>query len=365
MSWKSAVGFTMAAMMAMHSGLASGQETPKPCPRYQAPGPFNNVPAIWGTTDSGVIVDGFVDLRGTANKIFDVLHGSDLSIHNDVTHAKVAACGGKFSFVRVDDGFEKHYRALQKVDITPVPYVYFKIPAELRRTSSYIDAPDGSQKLDQILAKFEAIAEKAALTTLAQFEQSRPALQSVEIAGMRGKLVAVDIEEKLLDEKQSQREHRVAYGRGYGRALCRWTTLVKKRHSDLTVILYTMPAVYGDYLRYALPADHACIKGLPVWIAHTTADGGDSVYSSSRKAASAFSDESAQRLCLLSTGNRCVIHQYSHRATFASAKAFNPKSPRGIDINRWFPSMAVKTEAAVDLVRRDDLPPPPLASHPR
>lgn len=361
MKWKTAIGITVVAITAMRPAIAASPESPKPCPRYTAPGNFNNAPAIWGTTDSGVIVDGFVDLTGAGNKVFDVLHGADLSIYNDVSHAKVAACGGKFSFVRIDNGFEKHYRALQKVDITPVPYVYFKIPADLRRARNYADAADGSQKLEEILAKFEAIGEKAASTTLAQFEQSRPALQSVEIAGMRGKLVAVDIEEKLLDEKQSQREHRVAYGRGYGRSVCRWTTLVRKRHPDLTVILYTMPAVYGDYLRYALPADHACIKGLPVWLAHTTADGGDSVYSSSRKAASTFSDESAQRLCLLSTGNRCVIHQYSHRATFAGAKELNPKSPRGMDINRWFPSVVVKTEAAADLVRRDDLPPPPLA----
>ncbi|MBB2486164.1 hypothetical protein H5407_13150 [Mitsuaria sp. WAJ17] len=365
MEWKRTIGLMMAMMTALLlPGRTLGQESPKPCPRYQAPGQFDNAPAVWGTTDSGVIVDGFVDLIGAGNKVFDVLHGSDLSIYNEVTHEKMAACGGKFSFVRMDNGFDTHYRALQKAGIKPVPYVYFKIPTELRRAHKYVDSGDGSQQLEQILSKFELIAEKAASTTLNQLEQSQLALQSIEIAGMRGKLIAVDIEEKLLDEKQSQREHRVAYGRGYGRALCRWTTLVKKRHTDLTVILYTMPAVYGDYLRYALPADHACIKGLPVWIAHTTADGGDSIYSSSRRAASIFSDESAQRLCLLSTGNRCVIHQYSHRATFASAKGFNPKKPQGIDINRWFPSIAINTEAGTDWVRRDDLP-PPITFHPK
>lgn len=351
--------FAAAVFLALSMAIPASGATLE-CPRYQAPGKFNNHPVKWGKTDTGVIVNGFVDLISSNGKLYDVLHGADLSSHNTVQHNRLKECGATFSFVRLDKSYMSHKEALEAAGMTPLPYIYFPIPKSMRYSYAYDDAATDSPGLTKILTAFEQVASQSAERTLAELSQHDAALNITNLGGLTGKILAVDIEEKLLDEKLSASKHRVAYGRGYARALCEWTGAIKRHHPDTVIILYTMPAVYGDYLRYALPEDNACLSGLPVWLAHTTSDAGDSVYSSTRKAASRFSDESAQRLCLISSGNRCIVHQYSHRATFAAqGKPIRGQLPR-IDINRWFPVVMTKTASGDHFVRRDQLPPPAI-----
>lgn len=350
-----AISYFVAGFLALISATAFAANLN--CPRYSAPGKFNNLPKQWGASDTGVITDGFIDLNNGEEKIFEVLHGSDISSYNQMNYQRIKECGGTFSFVRVDAMFDVHANSLKEYGIIPLPYVYFRIPTDLRRANNYSEAGIGSPKLSEVTNQFKKIGITAAAQFIRDVEKTSPPLDVINMGGIRGKVVAVDIEEKFVDEPRSTSAQRVAYGRGYARALCTWVTEVRRKFPDLIVFVYTMPAVYGDYLRYALPADNACINGLPVWLAHTTGDAGDSLYSSVRNAATSFSDESAQRLCDLSGGNRCVVHQYSHRATFAA----QGKADKGVlphhDVDRWFPIKVVNTPSGNQYIRRDTIPP--------
>jgi len=336
------------------SHISAAAEPTCPNPRVVAPGKFNNNPRQWGTSDTGIIASGFVDLSQGDGKVFELEHGVDLSVYNAIAYDKAKQCGASFAFVKLDDMYDLHLQKLREVGIRTLPYAFFPIPPELRTSAPFGEAPEGSQKLDQLLNKFEALGKGAAENLLSQLKR-RGGLQPVSFANSQVKVIAVDIEQKLGDEPHSTKEQRVAYGRAYARSLCSWLETMHSEQPSLVAVLYTTPAVYGDYLRYALSRDNACINGLPIWLAHTTSDAGDSIYSSTRGASSPNIDQAAQRLCLVNGGNRCVIHQYSHRAIFAAVGSPRQNVPPHTDIDRWFVTRVISAEAGPQYVRRDSL----------
>ena len=328
------------------------------CPRYQAPGKFPNTPQVWGKTDTGVITDGFIDLqRSDSASKFDIHHGIDVSSNNQsIVYKKVSDCGGAFSFVRLDDSYQIHQEGLRAHKILPIPYTFWPIPKSLRRRAAFSDAGEGSSDLNLLLTRFDSVGSEAADRLIGTLTRLPGGLQKTQFGGLSAKLVAVDIEEKLIDEKGSNEAQRIAYGRSYARAVCTWLKRMNAYDRELVVIVYTTPSVYGDYLQYALKEDNACIGGLPIWLAHTTSDAGDSIYSSLRGVSSTGTDKAAQRLCLVSSGNRCIIHQYSHRAIFANPAGLSRQPPPSVDINRWFPAVVASTEVSQQFIRRDWMP---------
>ena len=163
-----------------------------------------------------------------------------------------------------------------------------------------------------------------------------------DVAGIKSEIIAVDVEQKLTNEASTTPLQRAYFGRYYARAVCAFAKEVKKRFINAAIVIYTTPTVYADYLDKAFLEDHACLQGLPVWAARTTKDGGDIIRSSNDTI-----DRDAQRMCLASGGNRCIVHQYSHRGVFAAKSG----SPPHIDLDRWFDSKTVATSAGPQFVR--------------
>lgn len=323
------------------------------CPRYVAPGKFKYPKSPWNGTDTGVVVDGFVDLSFRKNGIYEVAHGVDLSRHNIVDYKEIKDCGGKFSFVRMDDKYSQHLLQLRSQEIISIPYFYFPIPKALRNYNLYNGLEQKDPKVASFFQQFDSIGREAGnkfLKTLQTNHGMKDDLPKANLAGLEGHIVALDVEEKLLDEKNSSYLQRVYFGRFYARAVCSWAAKVNEEYKDLRIILYTTPSVHGDYLNYALEEENKCLQKFPVWVARTTADAGDAI----RPLRNTKLDKDTQRLCFVTSGNRCVVHQYSHRATFAAQGRITKKIPPHIDIDRIFTVKLVENEAGFQLVRKDD-----------
>jgi hypothetical protein len=285
------------------------------CPRHVSPGEFENPSAAWNGTDTGVVIDGFADLKAPDGGTLAVVHGVDLSQHNSVDYEKVKECGAQFSFLRVDEQFVLHAERLRTLNIEVIPYYFFPIPRELRTKALYQGQNEQMSKAS--LNRFEALANEAATAFTQTLLGVAPnGLAQVRIAGLSGQLLALDVEQKLADELGSTTLQRAYYGRSYAHAVCTWIRAVQGANPNLIVSLYTTPSVFGEYLDKAFPDDHACLQGLPIWVARTTVDGGDVIRSSD-----SVVDREAQRLCLVSGGHRCIIHQYSQRGTSRGAQA--------------------------------------------
>lgn len=325
------------------------------CPRHHAPGTFTNPSKPWQNTDTGVVVDGFVDFSAAPPGVFQLRHGIDLSAHNIVDYRKLRDCGADFAFVRIDKKYAQHVAALQKVDIEVYPYFYFPIPTNLRQRLYYHSQTQPS--LTGNLTAFASIGKEAGrryIASVAGAAPTTPATRATPPPPHRvdsaRSMIALDIEEKLIDEEHSTPLERTYYGRNYARAVCAWAETVRERFPDNVVVLYTTPSIYFDYLDKALPEDHLCLQGFPIWLARTTVDGGDVIRSSN-----SVIDKYAQRVCLVSGGNRCITHQYSHRGVFGSLGATTDGTPPHIDLDRFFDMKSVDNAAGQQFVRTNSL----------
>lgn len=315
------------------------------CPRHSAPGAFSNPGTPWQKTDTGIVVDGFVEFASPSTGTYQLRHGIDLSQYNLVDYRKLRDCGAEFAFVRIDSKYAKHVAELNKVGIQVYPYYYFPIPKKLRQRQYYGYQTPSSEASN--LAAFASIGREAALKYIASSIELPPAAAAlVQPLNPVKSLVALDIEEKLIDEEHSTLLERTHYGRNYARAVCSWARAVRERYPEDLVVLYTTPSIYFDYLDKALPEDHECLQGFPIWLARTTVDGGDVIRSSN-----SVIDRYAQRVCLVAGGNRCITHQYSHRGTFGSFGATTDGSPPHVDLNRFFDMKSVVNAAGQQYVR--------------
>lgn len=205
---------------------ADFQETK--CPRHIAPKNFYNPGMAWNGTDTGIVIDGFADIQNEENKVFKVTHGIDLSRHNVVDYKKIKSCGGEFAFLRVDDKYKDHSFKLQSNLITVIPY-YF---SQFLRTYG-LDLSFSTKIQETIIKRIGSLkvgtnAAKRFLEKLLEIEPN--GLPVISLSGLSGRFVALDVEEKLLDERgRSNQLERAYYGRSYARAVCSWFTTVKKQ----------------------------------------------------------------------------------------------------------------------------------------
>lgn len=333
---------------ALISVPAAAAGTTCPTPKYMAPLPatIQNPSAPWGTTDTGAIVDGFVGIPGTAA----VMHGIDLSSNNTIKdYGKYSACGAKFAFLRLDAQYGKHAQSLAAQQWTTIPYVFLSIPPAMRAASAYVNLKSSdSAAMTKNIDAFghEGMAGATALPgNLAKFGLQK--VPTVTFAGMSGQLIALDVEQKLDNEKSPNARQR--YGQFYARAVCAWITEARVRIPGLQVIIYTTPSVFGDYLQAASPEDDNCLRGIPLWMARTTRDGGDLI---GVIGSTDVNDKYAQRACLQPAGNRCIVHQYSHRGVVGEVlPVSNPATPH-VDFNRAFPVKAVSDAKTAQYVRQ-------------
>jgi hypothetical protein len=342
--------YAVCALAVSGSFALSVVNAAEPClsPKYIAPLPVHmKAPKPWGK-DSGPIVDGYIGLKDHP----EVLYGIDLSKHNAIKDYGVySRCGGKFAFLRLDPAFRNHRQRLAGYSFTVIPYVYFPISATLRLGYLYSDFKSvQKERVAEKYALFEKIGKDAALHLPDVLQQQGlTEIPKISFAGLEGRILAVDVEEKLEDEKTSSKNALRYYGLFYARAICSWIDTVRARFPDVQIIIYSTPTVFGDYLHDLGQQDDDCLRGLPLWMARTTVLGEDLT----GKAGSLdHIDKYSQKACFQTSGNRCIIHQYSHRGVIGQILPVSDSAVLHVDLNRAFPVKPVKDAKTTQYVRR-------------
>jgi hypothetical protein len=338
------------------------------CPKFAAPFGFDNTPSSWGN-DSGPIVSGFVDSKRPAGGLFELIHGVDLDSYNPVDHSQIVSCGGKFAIVRInqhskgqdtlDTLFSANMAGLAKLQISAFPYFFFAPPTELRKISRFNNKLSDSDEA-QYRKSYEDAGVQGAQHFLALLQNAKYEVPTNEISGLKGQFVSVDVEQVPLDAAQANHTAAIYYGTFYGAAVCSWIKTVTKALPQLVPVLYTFPAVYGDYLQFAAPDVNACLAGLPVWVARTYGNGWEAIRETDPTHCTGSSslcatDRLVQKLCEIQSGNRCIIHQYTHRGTaIAIGRTGKNGIPPHIDLDRFYSSKTVATNAGTQFVRIED-----------
>ncbi|CAG9241757.1 conserved exported hypothetical protein [Burkholderia diffusa] len=319
-----------------------------PAPKYTAPLPatIQNPRVPWNRTDTGAILDGFVGLKDASG----LLYGIDLSSNNVINdYGRYSKCGAKFAFLRLDGRYRTHAAALAREQWATIPYVFMPIPGDMRDEREYaVLTTDSKASIQEYLKEFERKGVESADTLPDLLEaQGLSDVPHISFSGLSGRILALDVEQKLNNERTSASARRF-YGRFYARAICSWITRAKVHYPDIQVIIYSTPSVFGDYLNYAYPEDDDCLRGIPVWMARTTADGGDLVRQPGSKD---VNDLYSQRACLQPGGNRCIVHQYTHRGVIGSVlPVTDPRTPH-VDLNRAFRVKVVRDARTSQYVR--------------
>ncbi|UVF18830.1 hypothetical protein HPT29_020470 [Microvirga terrae] len=341
-------GFTLLASVLFY--IAAWSWADAEClPHKTAPGSFLNEPRTWGRTDTGPILNGFLKLKN-GNGFHDIQHGVDLSHHNDrVDYAELKRCGASFAIVKMDGAFDLHRRALAAQGITILPYHYLsaadgrqdfkKLPG--RFTSNAIGS---AERPGAMVGLGHSLGTIKAQSFLNAYERALDGSeQRASLAGLQGQLIVLDVEEHFtVRSTQSQRTN---FGRFYAAMLSAWVSKVQERYPDAKVIFYTFPDIFTSYLQFAFPRDYAVIHGMPVWLARTRGDASDFDLTLNKN---------LQRICLSSSGgNKCILHQYSHRAVFGVKSRRGANPPIHIDVNRLFHVREVRDDTGIQHVRRD------------
>ncbi len=328
------------------------------CPYLSGPfaqGQVSNPSEAWNGTDTGVVVNGHVALRGADGRPLRTLLGVDLSSHNRPDYRLLARCGTAFSFVRMDDKYNTHAAELDRLNVRPLPYYFFGVPASLRDPSRYAnlsDTPASQAAIDSNLATFQKLGEDGVQSFLDRMRRLN--MREMPVVTVRNpdlsvrsqaRVLAVDIEQKLEPEPNNDTA-RIYYGRFYAKAVCAWVKGVQDALPGTLVLMYTTPSVWGEYLYAAYPQEAACLNAMPIWVARTTVDGGDVIRSSRSKI-----DLYTARLCTASGSNRCVVHQYSHRGLLGLAPPLERGRATHFDLNRFFLVQPVQTGAGIMFVR--------------
>jgi hypothetical protein len=328
------------------------------CPYLMGPfaqGEVANPSDAWNGTDTGVVVNGHVALRGADGRPLRTLLGVDLSSHNRPDYRMLARCGTAFSFVRMDDQYNNHATELNRLNVRPLPYYFFGVPSELRNPSRFArlsDTPESQAAVDANLATFQKLGEDGVQAFLDRMR--RLGMREMPVVTVRNpdlsirsqaRVLAVDIEQKLEPEPPNDTA-RIYYGRFYAKAVCAWVKGVQDALPGTLVLMYTTPSVWGEYLYAAYPTEAACLNAMPIWVARTTVDGGDVIRSSRSKI-----DLYTARLCTASGSNRCVVHQYSHRGLLGLAPPLQQGRGTHFDLNRFFLVQPVQTGAGIMFVR--------------
>jgi hypothetical protein len=323
------------------------------CPRHIGPGNFLNSPAAWGN-DSGPIVDGFIDVLAENGTVLKVAHGVDLSRYNRMDYTSFNKCGGTFAFVQMDRQFHEHAIGVQAHGATVIPYFFFKLPKKLRQASALLDS-DKAEGIELLRKAYIEAGEKSArdfLASLQKFNQQNSSKWPMvaELAGLKGKFIAFDVEERPLDRLTKNQAQQ--YGRGYAAAVCAWIKTVEAELSEVIPIIYTFPAIYGDYLAYAYPEENKCLQGHPIWLARTFKTGGEALVDKDNPGTI---DKYVQRLCRVPGGNRCIVHQYSHRGVFMAKESGRPGGiPPHFDLNRFYHAELQRSRSGIQFVRQHD-----------
>ncbi|WP_174654545.1 hypothetical protein [Mesorhizobium prunaredense] len=295
-------------------------------------------------------MDGFLELRNGSG-LHKIEHGVDLSHHNDrILYGELKRCGASFAILKMDKRFKIHKTELAGRDIRVIPYHYLSVVSGegkdyTRRPKEFsLQATSEENRGAGLLRIAENMGKTKAARFISQYESAlSPTERTSELSGLKGKLIVLDVEEYF--KVRSTSNQRISFGRFYAAMLASWVKTVKSSYPDAKIIFYTFPDIYTSYLQFAFPSDHAVIHGMPVWLARTRGDASDFDLKSSKQ---------LQRICLSSSGgNKCILHQYTHRATFGVPNITGLYPPLHIDVNRLFSAKEVQDGEGFQYVRAE------------
>jgi hypothetical protein len=321
-----------------------------------APGTFPNPSATPGL--AGVVAPGFLALQDDKG-VYSLTHGVDLSDNNSPDYDKLKSCGTNFAIIKLYPTNIKFNQAqiaaLTQRQIVVVPYYYLAMPASYKYFPEKFSTDEA---LEGIITNTTAIGQADARAFLQSYTTLFGGTTGVNIAGLTGLVIALDVEEAIqtstpaavkaragypaLQESAISADELDRYGQAYSAMVVSWVTTIQAAHPDATILFYTNPDLYTTYLTAARPADFAVINGMPVWLAEYTEHGGDITDASNS------TREGAQRLCLsASAGNKCVVHQYTGRGAFGGTRA-----GAYIDLDRFFVVDRIPVASGVQFVRK-------------
>lgn len=327
----------------------------------------------WGN-DSGVITDRFLTLPNLSH----AWRGVDVSTYNCPRYEKLKDCGAQFAIVRLDRAHAKHIEGFRATGILTIPYYNIELKHE-KYHGTFMDHrnypnpeefranPQTWRKsLDELAADIDVHAATEAKKFLTAVKANYPdglPLLAISKTLPERQLVAVDVEYKMTAERAYPKKKSL-FGKMYARAVCTWVRAVKHELPDALIILYTTPSVYKEYFKDVDLADaqvfpayekdlyKSCLDPLPKWISRTTPSGGPGtdIFSDAE-----LKEADKRDLCFgksASLGNKCILHQYTHRAVFGVNRyKERERFPPHIDINRLFPVKAVRNEFGLSIVR--------------
>jgi hypothetical protein len=204
-----------ALALLLATSLAAGADC---LPRKSAPGQFPNVPKVWNGTDSGPILDGFLDLSADGNPI-RIVHGVDLSANNDhILYSVAKDCGADFAIVKMDKGFSAHLAQLRQAGLKVIPYSYLSVADssghDYKKFPVQFSAAGGTDldqgAMDTLLAKARAMGEEKADDFTLRYENQVPdEIRTFDIAGLQGRFVVIDVEEVFAPGSSSRPREKI------------------------------------------------------------------------------------------------------------------------------------------------------------
>ena len=325
------------------------------CARLTAPASFKVGEKI------GVMASGFLELRDKHGHL-KVTQGVDASHRNLLDYDTLKACGTEFALLKlgpvkkrdgtfgVDESFETHAAEFARLHIPTIPYFYLEVPdAEQSDPTLFAD----SRHLPEQLAIAQLRGKREAQFFIAELDRLSAFLKPTSLGHLSGTIVALDVEEALRfgtgqSIQKLELQEMYDYGRAYSSMVATWIRTLRSAKPNAVVILYTSPNEYMQYLIHARLSDFEVFRGLPIWFASYKNNGGDGNWIMPDDPEKMRGE---QRLCLsTSTGNRCILHQYTAGGTFGIKQ--DRVHAKTLDLDRLFPVQVVQDRDNKQYVRK-------------
>ena len=179
----------------------------------------------------------------------------------------------------MDKAFSAHREKLSPLGVNVIPYSYLSVVASnghdykkaaQQFSNANTELSDG--QLNDLMATGRAMGLEKSKVFVSSYNNLISLSElNINLAGLNGQFVAVDVEETLPPSASSIQ--RKAFGRFYAAMLSSWIEETKKTLPNVVVIFYTFPDVYTSYLQFAFPAENAVIHGMPSgWLEHVATE---------------------------------------------------------------------------------------------
>lgn len=275
----------------------------------------------------GIVPTGFVALPGGTSTV----HGIDVSKWQaSADFVRAAECGAKFAYVRMSAGsnadaeleYRSHWANARSVHLYVGPYHNLTL-IDTHEPYARLSAARKSQlrQANDTAARAQARLFIQRLNEALRLDP-KTVPSETDYFGQPYLPIALDV--SVRPQNRQSAEDRRQFGGVYAAAICAWIDELHRNNvfAGQTVVMFTLPYVYKDY---NLATSDCGIDQLPVWLSYRPIDGDAPERESDPQTLAAISN-----LCHGTSGNRCLIQQYTSWGGFA---LYNKNE--GLDLNRF------------------------------